>query len=121
MNDYTLAIYRAVCCKTVTTGSTMHIDDFGDIWTLTPALNRCGEQSVYRQYSGNLVISGHPLPSNINGNHLYIGQLIPTYHFNISNPSPFINGLQQQVGYYLQNRLLKIMARYNKKPLSFMG
>ena len=121
MTDYTLAIYKAVCCKTVTKGSTMHIDDFGDIWTLTPAINRCGVQSVYRQYTGNLVIANRPLYNDISGNHLYIGELIPTYHFNIRNPAAFINGLQHQVGYYLENRLGDIKARYFKKPLRFKG
>jgi len=121
MGDYTQAIYKAVSSKTVTKGSTMHIDDFGDIWTLIPQLNRYGEQSVYRQYTGNLIISDRPLYCDMHGNHLYIGELVPSYHFNIRNPAAFIQGLQHQVGYYLESRLGKIKARYYKKPVRFKG
>lgn len=117
MNDYTKDIYKAVSCKTATKGTTMFIDDFGDIWTMIPQVNRFGENSTYRQYTGNLCVAPQPLSSGLHGNFLYLGELVPTYHFSVQNPAPFIQGLTQQIQYYLQNRLGKIQARYNKKPL----
>jgi len=121
MTDLTRDIYKAVSCKSATKGTTMFIDDFGDIWTMIPQVNRFGENSVYRQFTGNLVVTGAPMPNGMAGNYLYVGELVPTYHFNILNPCPFIQNLQQQVFYYLNGRLGKVQARYNKKPNRFKG
>lgn len=117
MHDYTKDIYKAISCKTATKGTTMFIDDFGDIWTMIPQMNRYGESSVYRQYTGNLIVSNQPMSSTVRGNYMYLGEFIPTYHFSVCNPTPYINNLLPQIQYYLQNRLGKIQARYNKKPL----
>lgn len=121
MGDYTQAIYKAVCCKTVTKGATMFIDDFGDVWTLIPQVNRFGELSQYRQYTGNLIVSDRPLYNDMTGSHLYLGEFLPSYHFNLRNPANFINGLQQQLIFYINGRLGKVQARYHKKPLRFKG
>jgi len=117
MADYIRDIYKAISCKTPTKGATMFIDDFGDVWTLIPQLNRFNEMSVYRQYTGNIVIAPFPLGNTAQGQHLYIGELIPTYHISISCPVSYIQNLQHQIYYYLQGRLGKVQARFNKKPL----
>lgn len=121
MNDYTQDIYKAVSCKTATKGATMFIDDFGDVWTMIPTVNRFGELSSYRQYTGNLIVVDRPLLNDVTGNYLYLGELVPSYHFSLKNPTPIIAGLQQQLCYYMAGRLGKIQARYAKKPVRCKG
>lgn len=121
MSDYTKAIYKAVCCKTVTKGATMFIDDFGDVWTMIPSINRFGEASQFRQYTGNLVVTNRPLSNDITGNHMYLGELVPSYHFSLKNPTPIIHGLQHQLCFYMQGRLGDVLTRFTKKPVSCKG
>lgn len=121
MSDYTQAIYKAVCCKTATKGSTLFIDDFGDVWTMIPATNRFGEQTQFRQYSGNLIVSDRPMLNDVTGNYLYIGEHVPSYHFVLRNPTPIVGGIQQLLHFYILGRVGKIMTRYQKKPVRCKG
>lgn len=121
MSDLTQAIYKAVSCKTATKGATMFIDDFGDVWTMIPMLNRFGEMSAYRQYTGNLIVTNRPLMNDVTGNYLYLGELVPSYHFSLKNPMHLITGLQHQLCYYMAGRLGKVQARYQKKPVRCKG
>ncbi|QXO10259.1 hypothetical protein pEaSNUABM37_00300 [Erwinia phage pEa_SNUABM_37] len=121
MSDYTQEIYRAVTCKTVTKGATMFIDDFCDVWTMIPMLNSFGEMSQFRQYTGRLIVTSRPLLNDATGNYLYLGELVPSYHFSLRNPSPMIAGLQHQLGFYMTGRLNKVLNRYQKKPVRCKG
>jgi hypothetical protein len=117
MNDYTKDLYKAISCKTPTKGSEFYVDDFGDLWLLIPQLNRFGEQSVFRQYAGNLTIQGKP--GGMFSNATYIGQFMPTYHLFLVGQTTAIDiaALQR----YVMTRASKVVARYQRKAKPFQG
>ncbi|AHI60403.1 hypothetical protein RAY_253 [Erwinia phage vB_EamM_RAY] len=112
MSDYCADIFKAISCKTPTKGSELYIDDFGDLWMLIPKLNRFGEQSVFRQYAGNLALMADR--GQMYQGQLYVCELIPGYHLVLTNQAVMVN--QYSLVQYVKTRAAKVEARYRKKP-----
>ncbi|QZA71041.1 hypothetical protein AH06_272 [Erwinia phage AH06] len=112
MSDYSTDIFKAISCKTPTKGSELYIDDFGDLWMLIPRINRFGEQSVYRQYAGNLTLAS--APSAMYQGQMYVCELLPGYHLILVNQTALVN--QYTLVQYVRTRSAKVEARYRRKP-----
>lgn len=121
-NDYSKALFKAIGCRTVTKGSQVQVDDFGDVWLLLPATNRVGDLSVHRQYAGRIYL--YPDTNVfINPGVIYITEVLPGYyiglqHCMLTNTYPM---LAPRLAELINTRALKVKLNYQKKPKQLTG